>query len=234
MHALITFHNEKYQPLADLTWDQNRLMYAAIHGYGAHCKTDDFIGVYGVGLEKIHFTKHILENHPEYEWVWWTGTDTMITNFSTRIEDRINNNYHFIVSVDINGINADSYLVRNTPEGRGFIDDIISIQDEAVQHWDHEQWAMCNLLGFPGTGLPGWPFGRDLQVAEKYRNIVKLMPQRYMNGFNYKLYTEYAVHRDRLDFDGNWQFGDWLIHWPATNLETRIQLANYYKDYIIQ
>ena len=60
------------------------------------------------------------------------------------------------------------------------------------------------------------------------------MPQRYMNSFNYMLYPQYTVTRDKLDFDGNWQLGDWLIHWPATPLDYRIQLANYYKEYIIK
>ena len=235
MYALISLHDEKYQPLGDLTWDQNKLVYAQRHGYAAHLKTDNFIGdIKAIGFEKIHFAKQILEEHPEYEWIWWTGTDTMITNFSTRIEDRVNNAYHFIVCVDINGINADSFLVRNTPEGRGFLDDVLAIQDQAMQYWDTEQWAIANLLGFPGTSLPGWPYGDALQITNKYKDIVKLMPQRYMNSFNYMLYPQYKVTRDKLDFDGNWQLGDWLIHWPATPLDYRIQLANFYKEYIIK
>lgn len=235
MYALISLHDEKYQPLGDLTWNDNKVVYAEKHGYATHLKTDNFIGdIKAIGFEKIHFAKQILEEHPEYEWIWWTGTDTMITNFSTRIEDRINNAYHFIVCVDINGINADSFLVRNTPEGRGFLDDILAIQDQAMQNWDTEQWAMSNLLGFPGTSLPGWPYGKDLVITNKYKDVVKLMPQRYMNSFNYMLYPQYKVTRDKLDFDGNWQLGDWLIHWPATPLDYRIQLANFYKEYIIQ
>jgi len=235
MYALISLHDEKYQPLADLTWDQNKLCYAQQHGYSSYLKTNNFVGdISTIGYEKIHFTKQILNEHPEHEWIWWTGTDTMITNFSTRIEDRINNAYHFIVCVDINGINADSFLVRNTPQGRGFIDDIIAIQDVAMNNWDTEQWAISNLLGFPGTSLPGWPYGNDLKITNKYKDVVKIMPQRYMNSFNYLLYPQYKITRDKLDFDGNWQLGDWLIHWPATSLEDRIQLANFYKEYIIQ
>lgn len=233
MYALITLHDKNYQSLADLTWHNNKLVYAEKHGYAAHAMTDNVGNPNEVGYQKIHFAKKILEEHPEYEWIWWTGTDTMITNMFTRIEDRINNNYHFIVSVDVNGINADSFLVKNSPEGRGFIDDIISIQDKAIQNWDTEQWAMNHLLGFPGTGQPGWPFGDDLKITNHYKDIVKLMPQRYMNSFNYLLY-HYQDHRDRLGWDGNWQLGDWLIHWPATSLEYRIQLANFYKEHVIK
>lgn len=233
MYALITLHDKNYQPLADLTWNENKVSYASMHGYAAHALTEGVDNLKEIGYQKIHLAKQILEEHPEYEWIWWTGTDTMITNMGTRIEDRINNNYHFIVSVDVNGINADSFLVRNTPEGRGFIDDILSVKDQAMSRWDTEQWAISHLLGFPGTGEPGWPFGDDLKITNQYKDVVKIMPQRYMNSFNYLLY-HYQDHRDRLGWDGNWQLGDWLIHWPATSLEYRIQLANFYKEHVIR
>jgi hypothetical protein len=55
-----------------------------------------------------------------------------------------------------------------------------------------------------------------------------------MNSFNYMLYPQYTVPRDKLDFDGNWQLGDWLIHWPACDVNYRIQLYNFYKEYIIK
>jgi hypothetical protein len=183
------------------------------------------------GFEKIYLAKDTLEAHPEYEWIWWTGTDSMITNFSTKIEDKIDNNYHFIVAVDVNGINADSFLVRNTPEGRGFLDQVLALEDASMKFWDTEQRAMDTVLGFPGTSEPGWPFGDQLTVPEQFQSIVKIVPQRYMNGYNYKFY-HYTDHRDKLGIDGNWQPGDWLIHWPAIGLPDRVKLFAAYKPYI--
>jgi len=239
MYAMITHHDPGYQRLADETWHNNKLLYAAQHGYATHARTDNFVTVQPNGLmtgfEKIHFARQILEEHPEYEWIWWTGTDSMITNFSTRIEDRINNAYHFIVCVDINGVNADSFLVRNTSQGKEFLDAIITVEDEYMKFWDTEQRAIGNLLGLPGTGDPGWPAPGDVKAIGKYADIVKVFPQRYMNSFNYHIYgATYSHHRDKMDFDGNWQLGDWLIHWPGTNLDTRLQLVDFYKQYIIR
>ena len=239
MYALITHHDPGYQPLADLTWEGNKVLYAKKHGYDYHAKTADFFTFQPgtcpmTGFEKIHFAKQILTEHPEYEWIWWTGTDSMITNFSTRIEDRVNNAYHFIVCTDINGINADSLLIRNSPEALAFLDDILTIEQGGVNSWDGEQWAIGQLLGLPGTGEAGWPYGENLVITNQYKNVVKIMPQRYMNSFNYHLYPQYTVPRDKLDFDGNWQLGDWLIHWPAVPLNYRIELANFYKEYIIK
>ena len=238
MYALITHHDPGYQRLADLTWHENKTTYAKKHGYHMHARTDNFVTQQPNGLmtgfEKIHFAKHVLAEHPEYKWIWWTGTDTMITNFSTRIEERVYDSYHFIICVDINGINADSFLVRNTPEGRGFLDDILEQEQSGLKFWDSEQRVIANLLGFPGTSDPGWPYGEELAVNDRYKNIAKVMPQRYMNSFNYALYPQYKETRDKLDFDGNWELGDWLIHWPATPLDYRIQLATHYNDYIIK
>lgn len=238
MFALITHHDPGYQKLADVTWHQNKAEYCRKHGYDAIARTDNFVtrapnGLM-TGFEKIHLALDILEKNSQYEWIWWTGTDTMITNMSTRLEDRCNNAYHFIVCVDINGINADSFLVRNTEEGRSFLRDILSKEEEYLKFWDTEQRAIANLLGFPGTSEAGWPYGKQLQILNKYKDIVKVMPQRYMNSFNYQLYPQYKVPRDKLDFDGNWQIGDWLIHWPAVNLDGRIQLAQIYNQYIIR
>lgn len=237
MYGMITHHDAGYQKLADLTWHENKEEYASIHGYGMYARTEDFAtqGPNGLmtGFEKIYIAKDVLTENSEFKWIWWTGTDTMITNFSTKIEDRIDNNYHFIICSDVNGINADSLLIRNSPEALDFLDRILELQDEVSSFWDTEQRAIGKLLGFPGTGDPGWPTGKDLIVNERYRNIVKIVPQRYMNSFNYKLY-HYTDHRDKLLVNGNWSFGDWLIHWPACSLDMRVQLFNFYKDQIVR
>lgn len=233
MYALISLHNEQYQPLGDKTWTENKVEYAKRHGYAALCKTSNFKEGVGIGYQKIHFAKEVLETHPEYEWIWWTGTDTMITNFAVRLEDRVDNRYHFMISVDVNGLNADSFLVRNTPQGRGMIDSILALEEECSKHWDTEQRAMAMVMGVPIPGERAWPISPFVNLKEGYESIVKILPQRFMNSFNYQLY-HYTDQRDKLGIDGNWNPGDWLIHWPATSLEQRLQLADFYKQYIIK
>lgn len=235
-YALITHHDENYQALANYTWEGNKIFYANKHGYGYHAKTTDWVLSSKAGFEKIYLIKKIFEEHPEYEWVWWTGSDTLITNFMIRIEDRIDNNYHFIIATDILGLNADSFLIRNSVEGNNFINELLKLEEQSSKFWDAEQRAISNLLGFPGTGDQNWPRGNEVKVNEKYKNIAKIVPQRFMNGFNYYLYDVYknVPHRDRMDTDGNWRFGDWLIHWPATDLEFRQELAQFYQQFIIE
>jgi hypothetical protein len=234
MYALVEVHDSNYTTLSDLTWVENKLEYAKLHGYKTFCRTDnDFVPNILIGFQKLYFIKELLENNPEIDWFWWTGCDAIVTNFGTRIEDRIDNRYHFIVAVDKNGLNADSFLIRNSPEGKKIINGLISLRESSSKFWDTDQRAMCTLFGFPGTSEVGWPEGENLKVINEYKDIVKLVPQRYMNSFNYQLY-HYTDHRDKLGWDGNWQVGDWLIHWPATSLEYRIELYNFYKEYIIK
>ena len=233
MYALVELHDEKYQPLADLTWESNKVPYANRHGYQYFCKKDNLREGTAMGYQKIWFIKELMNDHPEIEWFWWTGTDTMIMNFSTRLEDRVNNAYHFMVCVDVNGINADSFLIRNTPQGREFIDSVIATESQCAHEWDCEQRGMANVLGVPYTGQYIGTFPEKFQITNKWKDLVKLFPQRYMNGYNYNFY-HYTEHKDSFGYNGNWNFGDWLIHWPAINLENRINLYHQYKVYIIE
>jgi len=233
MYALVELHDDKYEPLAQLTWNQNKVPYAELHGYKYFCRTDNFHEGSSIGYQKIWFIKDLMIDHTEIEWFWWTGTDTMITNFGTRIQDRIDTSKHFMICVDVNGINADSFLIRNTEQGRKFINDILTIELEASKHWDSEQRAFATLLGLPITGQYVNTAIDKFQIKNEWKDYVKLLPQRYMNSFNYRLY-HYKDHRDSLGWDGNWQVGDWLIHWPATSLDVRIQLAKHYSKEIIK
>lgn len=237
MYAMISHHDSNYQPLADLTWELNKTEYAAIHNYGMYAKTENFAtrdqnGIM-TGFEKIYIAKEILSENPEVKWIWWTGTDSIITNMSTKIEDRVDNNYHFMITLDINGINADSFLCRNSAEGLKFLDSILELESECLKWWDTEQRAIAMLLGFPGTGDLEWKNITEVKVCDQYKDIVKILPQRYMNSYNYSLYKEYTDHRDKLGVNGNWSFGDWLIHWPACSVGARIELFNHYKKQIV-
>lgn len=230
MYALFTQHNDKYARLAELTWDQNRVIYANKHGYAFHAKTDEWVN----GFDKIHYCKKLMLDHPEYEWLWWTGTDTMVTNMNIRIEDRVMNQYHFIISVDANGVNADSWLIRNSKEGREFIDEVLSNETECLKHWDTEQRAFCYVLGVPVGADPSWPPPGPITMNSKWQDLTKIVAQKYMNSYNYQFYREHVDHRDKSGVDGNWSYGDWLIHWPALSLEQRIQCFNAYAPLVVR
>ena len=214
MHAIISLHDANYKPLANITWDQNKAPYAEKHGYAAICRTEGWRGDVSIGYEKIWLYKQLMEQHPEYEWIWWVGCDTLITNFNIKIEDRIDNDYHFIIATDCNGINSDSMLVRNTPEGKAYIDYIWDNRERyANHHWLEQQCI--------------------IESVDQFKDIIKFVPQRDINAYNYSLYPECKPY-DKYENYGQWQEGDWLIHWPGTDLYRRIQLASFYTKLIVK
>lgn len=239
MHVIVSHHDLKYQPLGDLTWEQNKKVYAERHGYAAHNRTENFVtgnGKVGMtGFEKIYLIKELFETHPEYQWAWYTGADSMITNLNVRIEDRIFDNYHFIVATDVNGINSDSFLIKNSPEGMELLNDILSVEEECLKFWDVEQRAVAMTLGLPLTGQHLWPERGTVQVCEKWADHVKIVPQKYFNSYIYQMYGgQYPDQRDRLGVDGNWSYGDWLVHWPGTSLEMRLGLATQFLNLVVK
>jgi hypothetical protein len=212
MYAVATMHDPSYQRLGDIT-DKNKKDYCERHGYGFHCKTDIKFDKM-VGFEKIPVVLNAFKEHPEYEWLLFAEADTMITNFTTKIEDLVNNDYHFIVAVDVNDINAGVFLVRNSEEGRGYLQMILDSKPNYLDNWQAEQAVIQD-------------------TCKQYPNVVKIVNQRYFNSFDYKIY-HYTDHRDCLWQDGNWQQGDFIIHWPAVDQDNRIKLANHMQQFIVK
>ena len=211
-YAIVSLNNEVYQPLADKTWRQNKLLYAQRHNYAAVCKSKDFYDVV-IGFEKIWFIRDLLKNS-DLEWIWWTGCDTLVTNMNIKIEDVVDNNYHFIIASDCNGLNADSFFVRNSPEGRAYIQMII----DHYPLYQHHGWAEQQVM---------------IDTLDKYRDIIKILPQREINAYDYGLYP-HCKPFDLFGNDGQWKKGDWHMHWPGTSLDHRLQLADYYLNEVVQ
>jgi hypothetical protein len=211
--ALVSLNDQNYQPLADLTWEKNKVVYAEKHDYAYACKNDGFYNV-NMGFEKIWFMRDMLNAYPDVDWLWWTGCDTLITNFGVKLEDRIDNDYHFIIATDCNGINADSFFVRNSPEGREFIEMLISKYDDYKDHVWAEQQAIIDSY-------------------EEYKSIIKIVPQRDINAYDYGLYPD-CVPIDKHGNDGHWKQGDLLIHWPGRSLWERLHLAAKFMQQIVE
>ena len=134
--AIVSIFNEKHADLAELTWYNNKVKYAEKHGYLAEAKTDNF------SLEQVHFDKfvHILDimkNNPDVDWVWWLDNDAMITNFDIKVEDLVDNDYHVVMPTDIAALNTGSFIVRNSAQGREWLEFLLSKKKE---YKDDKKW----------------------------------------------------------------------------------------------
>ena len=204
-YSIVSMFNEPHYELADYTWYNNKLPYALRHGYKAFEKRDNF------SKEAVHFDKftHILDTfdkNPDLAWIWWLDNDAMITNFNKRIEDVIDDSYDIILTTDLASINTGSFLVKNSANSRVWLEDMISKRKDYLndKKWFDQQCVI------------------DTYVS--YKDIIKILPQRSMNSYDYRIYGV-ADPKDMEGNNGQWQPGDWVVHWPGLSNQLRIQLA---------
>ena len=214
MYVVATMHDQGYQSLSQVTFDNNKVPYCELHDYELAAKTDDWSDV--IYFDKIQFLIDILENNPDVKWIWWLDTDALITNFTKKIEDYVDDQYHIIISTDVNGINCGSFFVKNSPEALEWLKMILDHKERyKIKKWDNpEQTPM-------------------IMTYIKYRNWIKLVPQKEINSYNYALLYPTLDHHDMLGVVGEWSPGDWVLHWPGIGNPQRIQIAQQVAPHIV-
>jgi mannan polymerase II complex MNN10 subunit len=216
--GVFTLSKDNYKSLRDIT-SLNKFEYCQKHNYLFIEKTSNFY-FSNLGFEKIYSILELL-NKQNCDIIYWCGVDTLITNFNIKITDIIDTEHDFFISTDANNINADSFIIKNTIDARSFFQKILDFYPQYVYHEWAEQQAIIDILG------------NDMY----YNNITKILPQKKLNSYDYNIYPESnflsALNRlkNKQDFygnDGQWSEGDFLIHWPGTTLNQRLELAQKY------
>ena len=209
--AIVSIFNERHADLAELTWYNNKVDYAVKHGYRAIAKTDNF------SPEQVHFDKFlhlldVMEKNPDVDWVWWLDNDAMITNFDIKVEDLVDNDHHIIMPTDIAALNTGSFIVRNSPEAKEWLNYLLSKKKE---YKDDKKWFEQQAV---------------IDFYPKFQDLFKIIPQQWLNSYDYRMYNVEGI--DLLGQDGQWYPGDFVIHWPGLPNETRVQLVKQYQPYI--
>lgn len=213
MHAVASLHDANYKDLAALT-DKPKQEYCDLHGYRFFV-LDELKYSSITGFNKIHYTLEIFKRNPDIEWLLFSECDAMITNFTVRIEDKIDNDYHFIVPVDRLNINSGNFLARNSEQGRAYLQMII----DSEQAYQTVEWAEQQVI---------------IDTIDQYQGIVKIVPQKYMNSYEPEIYDYCDARFDILGNSGAWEPGDWIVHWPGTYKPTRISRATHHLSNIIR
>ena len=221
---VFTLSRDNYKPLRDIT-SLNKIEYCQKHGYSFEERNDNF-HFPQPGFEKIYRMLELLVQN-KCDILYWCGTDTLITNFNIKITDLIDAEHDFFISTDVNDINADSFIVKNTICGREFLSKILNLYPQ----YQHDVWAeqrcIINLIN----------------QEECYKNITKIVPQKTLNSYDYSIYSEsccfgaldrFRKRQDCYGNDGQWSKGDFLIHWPGTDLNQRLELAHKYLPLILK
>jgi hypothetical protein len=227
-------HDESYQPLADITCEGNKKVYCKKHGYNIFvddCKSYTRVqsglppikdGYIPIGYVKFFAIKKALAQFPDTRWIFFTECDVIITNMETKLESLVKDTVHFIISADTNGLNSGNFFLRNSELGLGFMNNILSSIPMYKHYYLFEnQYIQDCLLGTRLTEQ-GVKNGGSL-----WAEITAIMPQRYMNSYDYKNHPK-LKNRNPVDIfgnDGQWKPGDFILHWPSMTLEQRLDAA---------
>lgn len=209
--AIVSLFTEKHLDLAELTWYRNKVKYAEKHGYYAIEKQGHY------SKDQIHFDKfvhilNVMESHPDVDWVWWLDNDAMITNFDIKVEDIVDNNFHIVMPTDIAALNTGSFIVRNSPQAREWLEFLLS---KKTEYKNDNKWFEQQAV---------------IDFYPKFQDLFKIVPQQWLNSYDYKLYNVEGI--DLLGHDGQWYPNDFVIHWPGLPNDTRVKLAQHYQSLI--
>ena len=219
MIVFTTLHDTGYQPLADLTVEQNKRKYCERHGYPLIVKTDGWTyEKKAIGFEKVALIREALAKYPECSWVFFSESDAMITNFTIKLEQFADDRFHFILPADVNGTNCGNFMIRNSVIGRAYLD---SIEAAGAIYKDHPMYENQYI--------------QDSVTGTFWRSVIKVVPQRLFNSYDYTTLPRYGPNpKDALGIEGQWQKGDFIIHFADKKLHERIELVKVYLEKVVE
>jgi hypothetical protein len=187
--GIVHLYTENYKSMAEITLP-GKEQYAKKYGYTVFNKDDNFVPDVHIGRQKCYFIVELMDQNPDIEWFWHSGTDCLITNHNIKLENLIDTNtdIHFIVCKDDEGINADVFFIRNSSEGREYMKHLTEPHASGTEQ--------------------GWMW--DDEHNPKWRNITKYIPQNKMNSYDLKFYP-HKCGFDLFNERSNWQLGDFLL-----------------------
>lgn len=214
-----TLHTDNYQSLADITLEQNKRKYCELHGYPLVTMTDGWLYERkAIGFDKITLIRDALKKYPDTDWIFFSESDAMITNFKIKLEQFTDERFHFILPADINGTNCGNFMLRNSEIGLAFLN---SIECAGSIYKNHPMYENQYI--------------QDCVTGTFWRSVIKVVPQRLFNSYDYTTMPKYAhvEHKDAIGVNGQWQSGDFMIHFPDKKLEERVNLATIYLEKVV-
>ena len=216
MYAVVSMSTSNIKDLSDLT-DAPKQEYCQRHGYEFFNIGDDEIGTmtepwsFSMDWHKPNYVLELFNKRPDIEWALVTEADATITNLTIPMEDKVDNDFHCIVPVDRLNINSGNLLIRNSEQGRAYLQAMIN---------DGANY-LTNTTNNPIFGLQLW----IVDTIDKFADIVKIVPQKYMNSYERDIYDYCDVSTDIMGTSGLWTQGDWIVHWPGIRHEVRLARA---------
>lgn len=208
--CVLVSHSSEYQALADVTVYDVLTAYCHRHGYWLQVQTtfDQKWNAYGHAggrtWARLDYALALMRAG-QFRWIWILGVDAMVTNFRIRLEDIADPAYFLVIAADCAApVQADSMLFKCCPESMAYIKDVLAGFDALKSHIWVENQRMIDLL-------------------PRYRDGIKIVPQRVLNAYDYALFPQWTEKKDVFGNDGQWVSGDFVIHYPSLDGNVRLR-----------
>jgi hypothetical protein len=199
----------------------NKALYAYKHGYDFLCKRNYDGYERPISWFKI---KHILELLPKYDYIFWSDADAIITNYQIKIEDIITSQVErplqvnispgpVPILVDLPKMEEQNYFIAYDNYSPCMGHFIIKNCEWSIKFFE-EIYAQTQFMNDPIWDNRGQ--GHLFHKFPDYMSKVKFLPKHMINSMM-----------------PDWKDGDFLIHFPATEMPRRIiKMAEYSKKII--
>lgn len=202
-----TMYSPSHQELADISIP-NFQEYTDRHGYE--------LRIINIENDKWEFKKHEAfkewMDKDECDLIFYKDIDSLITNISIPITDFVDKDYSFYLTKDFTELNGGAVIIKNTKEGRLFNDIVLENKDT----FENEQ-----------------NFYNSMPMLMMGANIMNPLMHPSINSYDYSLYPECKEYVGREDL-GDWQQGNFVIHFPALQLSHRLKMMKEYLQKIIK
>jgi len=218
----VSYCQENYRPLAELTLFENRAEYARKNGFRQFFSVFPDIPAkdWRSIMREMSFNKFVvilraMDLTPDAEWIWYADADGMVMNmsFDLRAYAESLGDGHIFNTLDSNGPNGGSMLIRNTDEAKTFLLAAETLRKNPGIPYDNEAMA---------------------HIAKQMPGIYVTIHQKPINTYDYALYPG----QGKAPFDasgklGQYEPGDFFLHWPGRTLEQRIAHYNEMKEKVL-
>lgn len=203
MIDLFTCYSDDCQPLADVVLP-NFQEYAHKQGYRLIVRKGCYQGNEGdpyYPYNKILFLREYLLNHT-VKFVWVLDLDLLLTDMRRDVAAEISLKHNLLIARDINGINAGSFLLRNSKWAIEWLDAILALRGSSSS----EQHAIQKMNEIP-----------------KWSKRTRILSHPSINSIYYRAYPDHPIPKHE---EGNWQPGDFVLHLPGKTMQDRIEILS--------
>ena len=163
--------------------------YCKKHGYDFIVQSTSLDPKRPISWSKILQIKNVLKN---YKWIFFTDADSLIMNYSIKLESFLDDQYNMIICKDGHSLNCGQFFLKNTPWSIQLLTETYN-ETEDIFNSLWEQEALRKVL----------------KKNNSYFSKIKILPLRAFNSFRTSFFYDYPSNeRGDIYFLEN----DFIVH----------------------